>query len=222
MRKLFFSNGSPFARKVRIVLHEKGLDYERDVQDRVRPVEEIASLNPALAVPVLVDRGLTLSDGDLTLFDSDLILAYLFETYPENAPDAPRDPPLAPWMARPERRWEDARTLAAIRAFADSAVNLRLMGRDGVTPETSAYMARQAARVQRCLDWLEARAAPEGFAPGWFSAMDIAFICPVAFGERRGVLEWRGRPRLEALFDRLQARPSVAATPVDGVPPKEG
>ena len=68
MRKLHFSNGSPFARKVRIVLHEKGLDYERDVQDRVRPVEEIASLNPALAVPVLVDRG-------LTLFDSDLILA---------------------------------------------------------------------------------------------------------------------------------------------------
>ncbi len=150
MRKLFFSNGSPFARKVRIVLHEKGLDYERDVQDRVRPVEEIASLNPALAVPVLVDRG-------LTLFDSDLILAYLFETYPENATDAPRDPSLAPWMARPERRWEDARTLAAIRAFADSVVNLRLMGRDGVTPETSAYMARQAARAPRLFDWPEAR-----------------------------------------------------------------
>ena len=215
MRKLFFSNGSPFARKVRIVLHEKGLDYERDVQDRVRPVEEIASLNPALAVPVLVD-------GGLTLFDSDLILAYLFETYPENAPDAPRDPPLAPWMARPERRWEDAGTLAAIRAFADSVVNLRLMGRDGVTPETSAYMARQAAPAQRCLDRLEARAAPEGFAPGRFSAMDVAFLCPVAFAEKRGVLERRSRPRLEALFDRLQARPSVAAPPVDGAPPPKG
>ena len=212
-RRLHFSNGSPFARKVRIVLHEKGLEYERDIDDRVRPLEEIESLNPNLAVSVPVDRG-------LTLFESNLILAYLFETYPETAPDATRDPPLAPWMARPERRWEDAKTLATIETFAGSMVNIRLMRPDGVTPETSAYMARQAARVQRCLDWLEARATPEGFAPGWFSAMDIAFICPVAFGEKRGVLAWRGRPRLEALYDRFQRRRSVAATPVNDLPQK--
>ena len=29
--KLYFSNGSPFARKVRIVLAEKGLAYEADL-----------------------------------------------------------------------------------------------------------------------------------------------------------------------------------------------
>ena len=41
MRKLSYSNGSPFARKVRIVLYEKGIEYEHDVDDRVRSVEEI-------------------------------------------------------------------------------------------------------------------------------------------------------------------------------------
>ena len=38
--KLYCSNGSPFARKVRIVLAEKGLACEVDIQDRLRPVEE--------------------------------------------------------------------------------------------------------------------------------------------------------------------------------------
>ena len=36
-------------------------------------------------------------------------------------------------------------------------MNMRLMGWDGVTPETSAYMARQAARAPRLFDWPEAR-----------------------------------------------------------------
>jgi glutathione S-transferase len=213
MRKLCYSNGSPFARKVRIVLHEKGLDYEPDVNDAVRPIEEIQELNPNLAVPILID-------GDLTLFESNLIIDYLLRTYPGTAPNAPADPPLAPSMTRPDRHWEDAKTLATIETFANSMVNLRLMAPDGITPDTSAYMARQATRVQRCLDWLERRATPEGFAPGWLSVMDIALICPLAYGEKRGVLSWRGRPALEAIYGRLQTRPSVAATPVNDWPPK--
>ena len=35
--KLYFSNGSPFARKVRVVLAELGLDYETDILDGLRP-----------------------------------------------------------------------------------------------------------------------------------------------------------------------------------------
>lgn len=49
--------------------------------------------------------------------------------------------------------------------------------------------------------------------------MDIAFICPVLFCEARGVMAWRGRPRLEALVARHQARPSLLATPINVLPP---
>lgn len=177
VRKLYYSNGSPFARKVRIVLYEKGLAYEPDINDKVRPAEEIQDLNPNLAVPILVD-------GDLTLFESNLIIDYLLRTYPEAAVPPPQHPPLAPSMTRPDRHWEDAKTLATIETFANSLVNIRLMAADGVMPDTSAYMARQATRVQRCLDWLERRATADGFAPGWLSVMYIALICPIAYGKK--------------------------------------
>jgi glutathione S-transferase len=35
--KLYYSQGSPFARKVRIVLAEKALDYEKDELNQLRP-----------------------------------------------------------------------------------------------------------------------------------------------------------------------------------------
>jgi len=84
-----------------------------------------------------------------------------------------------------------------------------------VTADSSAYMGRQKTRVERCLDWLETQVTSEGFAPGWFSIMDLAFVCPVAFGEARGVLAWRGRPKLDALYDRVVARRSMIDTPIN-------
>jgi glutathione S-transferase len=206
--KLYCSNGSPFARKVRIVLTEKGLAYEADIQDRVRPVDEAPG--PTLAVPVL-------DDGGRRLWESDLIVDYLLRTYPDSRPaaDMAATPPLSPWMARPDRHWDDMTTLATLASCASSVVNIRLMGSDGITPENSDYLARQKTRVERCLDWLEQRVTEEGFAPGWFSIMDIAFLCPMAFCEAREIMPWRGRRKLDALFDRCRTRPSLLATPVN-------
>jgi glutathione S-transferase len=204
--KLYCSNGSPFARKVRIVLAEKGLACETDIQDRLRPVEE--ALGPTLAIPVL-------DDGGRRLWESDLIIDYLLKTYPDAKAEAVASPPLSPWMARPDRHWDDMTTLATLASCATSIVNLRLMQSDNLTPENSAYLARQKTRVERCLDWLEDRVTDEGFAPGWFSIMDIAFLCPVGFCEARGIMPWRGRRKLDALFDRYSSRPSVLATPVN-------
>jgi glutathione S-transferase len=110
-------------------------------------------------------------------------------------------------------------TLAMIATCAASMVNLRLMLADGITPDNSDYMARQKTRFEKCLDWLEASVTDEGFAPGWFSIMDIALICPLIFCETRDVAAWRGRPRLEALVDRHRTRPSLLATPINPAPP---
>lgn len=210
--KLYFSDGSPFARKVRIVLAEKGLAFESDVANGLRTPQTIAA--PTLAVPVL-------EDGPLRLWESDLIIDYLLRTYPDAKPAAAdrAQPPLSPWLARPDRHWQDMATLAAIATCAASIVNLRLMASDGITPANSDYLARQKARIERCLDWLEETVTDDGFVPGWFSIMDIAFICPMIFCEARGIMAWRGRPRLEALVARHQARPSLLATPINTLPP---
>jgi glutathione S-transferase len=73
MRKLWFSEGSPFARKVRIVLAEKGLEYQKDVLNGIRPEDTHRTVHPGLMVPVLVD-------GNITLFESNLIIDYLLKT----------------------------------------------------------------------------------------------------------------------------------------------
>lgn len=210
--KLYMSSGSPFARKARIVLLEKGLAFETDVLDGLRPPS--GELGPTLSVPVL-------DDGGLRLWESDLIIDYLLRTYPEAraAGEMAVRPPLSPWLARPDRHWQDMTVLATIANCAQSIVNLRLMLPDGLSPDNSDYLARQRARVERCLDWLEDRVTDEGFAAGWFSIMDLAFVCPIAFCETRAVMPWRGRPKLEALFERCQKRPSLLATPINALPP---
>ena len=204
-RILHGGDGTPHGRKVRIVLAEKGLDYRRDTTPaQEKPEAALARLNPALRVPILEDRG-------RALFESDLIVAYLLATYPDPAPDAPA-PPLAPTLHRPEHPWEDALVLCTCNNALEAGVNLRQLGRSGVRAEQSAYLQRHQRRIASCLDWLEERAAPEGFLPGWFSLQDLSLVCALDFLERWELATWRGRPRLERLHERLSGRPSVVAT----------
>ncbi len=201
--KLHYTHGSPYARKVRIVLLEKGLPFESAT--RSAPLSTPWP-GPTRAIPVLEDAG-------HVLWESDLIVDYLLKTYP-GAPVATEAPPLSPWLARPDRHWDDMLTLATISTCAHSMINLRFMALDGIVPDHSPYLTQQRSRVEECLDWLEDRVTDEGFAPGWFSIMDIAFICPMVYCEEREVMNWRGRPKLEALFERYQTRPSLLATPI--------
>jgi glutathione S-transferase len=206
MRKLWFSEGSPFARKVRIVLAEKGLEYQKDVLNGIRPEATHRAIHPGLMVPVLVD-------GEITLFESNLIIDYLLRTYPENPPDMPQ-PPLVPSLTRPDRHWEDAKALAILETLGNSIVNFKLMRDEGATPERFPYLQRQLTRIESCLDWLEARATADGFVPGWFSIMDINLICPIMYAEKRKVIALQGRPKLKSIIARFSDRPSIASTRV--------
>ena len=85
--KLYHAPISTCSQKVRLVLAEKGLDYESeflDLQngDQFRP--EYLSMNPGGVVPTLVD------DGNV-LIESSLINEYLEDAYPEPTltPDTP-------------------------------------------------------------------------------------------------------------------------------------
>ena len=55
MRTLLFTTGSPFARGIRVILDELGLDYERREEITTPTVEERASATPTLQVPTLWD-----------------------------------------------------------------------------------------------------------------------------------------------------------------------
>src|SRR5258707_863466 len=74
--KLIGSLASPFARKVRIMLAEKKIDYEFEVDNPWKPDSQAEKLNPLGKVPVLV-----LDDGT-ALFDSRVIVEFLDNASP--------------------------------------------------------------------------------------------------------------------------------------------
>jgi glutathione S-transferase len=204
MRKLYHSYLSPYARRVLIVLAEKGLEYEREKHNFAREFAELSSINPCLLLPIFVD-------GSLHLWGSNLIIEYLLKTYPDT-PVGSAEPPLATTMTRPDHQWEDARVLATIETMTDSIMNLRQMKMSGLEPEHVTYLRRQRDRIDFCLDWLEKEAARDGFGQGAFSIMDLNLICALGNVDNHKSFEWRGRPMLEAIVARYAQRPSVKST----------
>lgn len=85
--KIYGMSGSPFVRRVELVLTEKNINYELITLSRAdgelqSPVH--LARNPRGRVPVL-------EEGDLTLYESQAIVEYLEECYPEPAL-VPTDP----------------------------------------------------------------------------------------------------------------------------------
>jgi len=69
--RLLGTPGSPFARKVQIVLEEKGIPYENVFARPSDPASGVSDFNPLGKVPVLV------RDDSTGLYDSPVIVEYL-------------------------------------------------------------------------------------------------------------------------------------------------
>lgn len=75
MMKLYSGTACPFSHRCRIVLFEKGMDFEiLDVDIHSKP-EDLAVMNPYNEVPVLVER-------ELQLYESNIINEYIDERFP--------------------------------------------------------------------------------------------------------------------------------------------
>jgi len=72
---LFSSTSDLYSHRVRIVLAEKGINFETVEVDPANPPEDLMDLNPYGIVPTLVDR-------DLVLYDAQVIMEYLDERFP--------------------------------------------------------------------------------------------------------------------------------------------
>ncbi|MDR3298732.1 MAG: glutathione S-transferase N-terminal domain-containing protein, partial [Candidatus Accumulibacter sp.] len=75
MMNLYSGTTCPFSQRCRIVLYEKGMDFQViDVDLFARP-EDIAMINPHGRVPVLVER-------DLILYEPNIVNEYIDERFP--------------------------------------------------------------------------------------------------------------------------------------------
>ena len=203
--KLIGALTSPYVRKVRIVLAEKKLDYQFELED-VWNAETILKANPLGKVPCLV------LEGGEAVFDSRVIVEYLDTRSPLNRliPESGR--------GRTEvRTWE-----ALADGLIDAAILARLEatwpGR-GEGQRSQAWIERQLSRVDSALAAMSTGLGDKPWCSGiHLSLADIAVGCALGYLDFRfPQIDWRGRhANLHKLHDKLMARQSF----VDTAPPK--
>jgi glutathione S-transferase len=159
----------------------------------------------------------TLVEGDRVLFGTRLIVDYLLAKPADSLAGLP---PFAARTTRAENHWQDAQLLVALETLVSALVSRSYLIWTGATHRADAPIPldlaeRELDRARRLLDWLEDRASPEGFWPGFFALPDIWLLCTIAWTEARIAIPWHGRPKLEAIIERHRDRASVRAT----VPP---
>src|SRR5512147_2787470 len=94
MMTLYSGITDPFSHRCRIVLYEKGMDFEIIDVDLMHKLEDLAVINPYNRTPVLVER-------DLVLYESNIINEYIDERFPH-----PQLMPADPVQARGGRLQE--------------------------------------------------------------------------------------------------------------------
>jgi len=194
--KLYDAVPSSNSDRVKFVLHEKGLAYERVTldlakKDQKRP--EFLKLNPYGKVPVIDDDG-------KVLFESCIINEYLDEKYP-NPPLMPKDPYLR----------------GRGRVLADYALNylhepywaLRTEIMKKEAERNKAMMEEKRKTLRNLLQYLEDALGENPYFLGEISLTDFDVLPRFLRMESYGALPHGSLPHINAWLERMKQRPSV-------------
>ena len=196
--KLYISPGSPYARMARIVVLEKKLEARVEViaaQTRT-PGSPYYAINPSGRVPYLV------RDDGVGMEESAVICAYLDQLDGRPAFALPAG----------EQGWETRRLEALARSMMDG---LAVWLRETTRPQNErspTIVQHEAARSARMVDLWEKEIAHPLMRSG-LNLAQITLACALSLEVRNADFRWRpGHPQLSAWYDRIAARPSLAAT----------
>jgi glutathione S-transferase len=201
--RLIGSLTSPYVRKVRIVMAEKRIECQFEIEDVWSPDSKIQQFNPLGKVPCLI-----MEDGG-AVFDSRVIVEYLDTMTP-----------VAKLIPASGRERVEVRTWEALAdGMLDAAVAARLEQTQRPSEQQSQkWIDRQMGKVDAALDamanGLEAKAWCHNNA---YSLADIAVGCALGYLDFRfQQIDWRAKhPGLAKLYTRLAARQSF----IDTAPP---
>jgi len=197
--KLIMTPTSPFARKVRIVLAEKRIEYEQVVDSPWEVGTHVPDYNPLGMVPVLV------LDDSHALFDSRVIVEYL-DTVSPVAQLIPKDSR----QRLAVRRWE-----ALADGISDAAAAIFVEKKRPESQQSAEWIIRQEQKVFRGLEAMAEELGDKNWCTGeFFNLSDIAMGCALGYLDLRfPEIEWRiAHPVLTRLADKLSQRPSFKET----------
>jgi glutathione S-transferase len=197
--KLIASLTSPFARKVRIVLAEKHIECELQIDIPWDADTHVPEFNPLGKIPVLL-----LEDGT-PLYDSRVIVEYLDHAAPVHN--------LLPKDARSRiavKRWE-----ALADGVCEAAAIIFLEKKRPEQQQDAAWMLRQEQKIFRALEVIASDLGDHVWCMGDnYSLADIAVGCALGYLDLRFPhIKWReAHPALARLSTKLNERASFSST----------
>lgn len=197
--KLVTSLTSPYGRKVRVVLAEKKIPFQLQVENPWAPDSVVATYNPLGKVPVLV------LEGGVSIFDSRVIVEYLDHASPVSN--------LIP--AEHKSRMAVRGIEALSDGVTDAAVALFLEKKRPADKQSADWLVLQEKTLFRGLEALsEALGENTYFLGNGMSLADIACGCALGYLDLRfPEIDWRtAHPNLAKLYDKLMTRASFKDT----------
>jgi glutathione S-transferase len=198
--KLIGSFTSAYVRKARVVLAEKKLDYQFELENVWAPETKIAASNPLGKVPCLV-----MEDGS-TMYDSRVIAEYLDTLTPVCK--------LLPANSR------DRANVKVWEALADGVLDAAVLAYlerswRPADQQSQAWFDRQMGKVHGGLAVMSENLGEQPFCMGiHYTLADVAVGCTLGWlSFRFPAIDWRTPyPNLARLFDKLSERPSFKDT----------
>ena len=207
MLKLFGHDASPYVRRVRVVLAELRIPFERDTHGWQDPAAEFVASSPIQRVPML-----DLGPGAPVrhVFESRVITALLY-ALPHPPPAG--DPPFQDALLDPSLELLDQNVISVTDAAQDSLVNVFLLETDGIRAAQASYLQRQVSRARGCLDWLERTyRGKRSLVQGRLAYADVTVMCLLGWIRFRNRLDLSPWPELLALESAHASRPSLVST----------
>jgi glutathione S-transferase len=203
MLKLYGALLSPFVRKVRVVLAEKGVEYELIAQNPFDKSEAFLKRSPLGRIPALED------EAGRGLADSSVIAEYLEERFPN-----PRLFPADPYD-RARVRWFDEYADGGMgpsmtaKIFFQRVISAKLMK----APSDEKTVQSGLAEVPNFFGYLEEELGGRDYlVANAFTLADVSVASQLINLRHAGVEVDAGRfPALARWFERITTRPSIAA-----------
>jgi glutathione S-transferase len=196
--KLVGSLTSPFVRKVRIVLSEKRIVYDFDVDIPWESDTRVAEHNPLGKVPILI------MDDGTTLYDSRVIVDYLDSANPVSRlmPEFNRERSMV-------KRWE-----ALADGISDAATTIFLERKRPESLQSTEWISRQQKKAMLGLEVAARDLGDKKWCEGnVYTLADIALGCTLGYlSFRFPEMKWRMFPNLVRLVDTLEERASFIET----------
>ena len=196
--KLVGSLTSPFVRKVRIVLSEKRMVYDFDVDIPWESDTRVAEHNPLGKVPILI------MDDGTTLYDSRVIVDYLDSANPVSRlmPEFNRERSMV-------KRWE-----ALADGISDAATTIFLERKRPESLQSTEWISRQQKKAMLGLEVAARDLGDKKWCEGnVYTLADVALGCTLGYlSFRFPEMKWRMFPNLVRLVDSLEERASFIET----------